>query len=188
MIDPGQSKRPVSIWEEALDPIIPCGEDPYGYEHFALEISFSVVLADRRFNELRDFLDPKVPHAGITGEPGWYLSRQLRKGELFEQYEYYWKLRQSKRHTFRPYSPDAGPDPDWPKWARFCASLIDPEEFGDPSHPVRYYDAATFQDFLSRMLTVYMRRNSEVSVPIEQIRASLAYWVERDAQSHPGDG
>lgn len=126
--------------------------------------------------------------SGITGEPGWYLSRQLRKGELFQQYDYYSRRHHSKRRIFRPYSPDAGPNPQWPRWARFKASLDDPGEFDDPAHPERYYDAATFQDLLTRLLTVYMRRNPEVAVPIEEIRASLAYWVERDAQSLPGDG
>jgi hypothetical protein len=131
-----------------------------------------------------ELVDPAHAGAGLGGEPGWHISRQMVPGEalLFEQRmrRKYANAKPGPLVTTDP-PANAGPDSTWPAWARFKVELGFPDEFGNPKYPLQYYDAATFEKFLRMFLEVYVKHHPDASAQAEKILKHAAYWAEHDA-------
>ena len=137
-----------------------------------------------RMRGLTELVDPRHPGGHLGGEPGWSIDRQMEPGEarLFVARQRIEFANAKPKPVVVPDPPaDAGPDPTWPRWARFKAELGFPDEFGNPKYPLCYYDAATFEDFLKKILAVYVKYHPESTAQAEQILKHAAYWVEHDA-------
>jgi hypothetical protein len=122
-------------------------------------------------------------HAGaeLQGEPGWRIERQMEVGEGRRKSERLLERFPHGGHVIKDPGPEAGPNASWPEGARYKVELYEPEEFGNPAHPLRYYDAATFESFLQKILTVYIKYHPEAQLEAMRILKLAHYWVELDS-------
>jgi hypothetical protein len=163
-----------AIREGAMD------DDP---SNFALEYGLDSALRYADIDRVAQLVDPAHAGGRVGGEPGWYIERQMVPGEARRRVA---RLRvECRNHLPRPPiftepAEDAGPDKTWPAFARFKAELAFPQEFGDPKHPIQYYDAATFEGFLQKILAVYVKHHPEEADMVQQILNHAHYWVEHD--------
>jgi hypothetical protein len=193
-------------------------EDRNRDEDYALLYGLATVFLDKKLESLRDLVDPQVAGPTVSGEPGWGIERQHRKGEVLQaqlrirnhflragldadgkplpnlsaaQQEEHARTRERASRSPVMNAPlpseDRGADPSWPAWARFKVDLI-ASEFGDPKYPLQYYDAASFEGFLRKLLPVYVKYHPESAELVDQILAHAHYWVEHDATHVLGEG
>jgi hypothetical protein len=155
-------------------------------ENYALFYFFAGIFSDLSLNALNSLVDPAHAGAHLGGEPGWSIDRQKEPGE---ERRYVARMRvqfanaKPKPPVWREPEPEEGPDPSWPKGARYMVELGFPKEFGDPKYPLMYYDAATFEGFLQKILAVYLKYHPESAKQVEQILAHAHYWVELDSNT-----
>jgi hypothetical protein len=179
-IGPIVSHQPKSFAREAFDEC----KGGTSATDFAIWYGLDFALMDKRLHQLSELVDPNCAGGRIGGEPGWSIERQMETGEerrLVARLRVEFANAKPKPPTFAEPSPDERPDLGWPSWARFKAELAFPDKFGNPAHPLRCCDAKTFEGFLTKMLTVYLKYHPESAQQVEQILASAAYWVKRDA-------
>jgi hypothetical protein len=157
------------------------------HEHYALFYALGDGVWGRPLSKILALVDPNHAGARIDGEPGWSTERQMVPGEerrLVARLRVEFANAKPKPPTFAEPPPDAGPDPAWPAWARFKAELAFPDEFDNPKYPRRYYDAQTFEGFLTKILAAYLKHHPESAQQVEQILANAHDWVEHDAKYH----
>ena len=175
------SHQPKSFAREAFDDC----EGGASAADFAIWYGLDFALIDKRLNQLCEVVDPNHAGGRIGGEPGWSIERQMEPGEerrLVARLRVEFANAKPEPPTFAEPPPDAGPDAAWPTWARFKAELAFPDEFGNPKYPLRYYDAQTFEGFLTKILATYLKYHPDCAQQVEQILANAHYWVKHDAK------
>jgi hypothetical protein len=153
-------------------------------EHYALFYALGHGVWGCPLGEILALVDSGYPGGELQGEPGWLIERQMEIGEPQRRAQRLLTRFPHGGQVIKDPGPTAGPDPTWPAWARFKVELYEPDEFDNPKYPLRYYDAATFEGFLKKILTVYLKYHPESGQQVEQILANAHYWVEHDAKHH----
>jgi hypothetical protein len=175
--------RPLSYVREVFSGDISDGSN---HADYGLMYALDLTLLDRHLDLLCNLVDPSYSGGDLQGEPGWLIQRQMEIGEPQRRAQRLLLRFPHGGKVIKDPGPTVGPDATWPPSARFKVELYEPEEFGSPKYPVRYYDAATFESFLQTLLSVYVKYNPESKLEVEQILNHARYWAEHDRGAAKG--
>ena len=109
------------------------GFEPQVDKDAAVKFCLSIILMDRRIDELADLLTEGHYFGGLAGDPGWLLKRR-DEGKV-----------------------DNPGYAAWPAGARFLAS-VDPKGY-QLAYPEFYMDKATFHRYVLAALQAYVKLN-----------------------------